>query len=42
MYHTLHDFTIHVKTAGYIMAAILLLGIVPFWLYLLGGERKKK
>ena len=42
MYNTLHDFTLHVKTVGYIMAAILLLGIVPFWPYLTGGERKKK
>jgi hypothetical protein len=42
MYNVLHDFTIHVKTAGYLTAAVLLILIVPFWLYLTGGEKKKK
>lgn len=42
MYHTLHDFTIHLKTSGYLTAAVLLILIVPFWLYLTGGENKRK
>ena len=42
MHHTLQDYTFYIKTAGYLMAAILLLGIVPFWLYLTGGEKKRK
>ena len=42
MYNTLHDFTIHVKTLGYLTAAVLLILLVPFWLYLTGGEKKKK
>jgi len=40
MYNTLGDFTIHVKTAGYLTAAVFLILIVPFWLYLTGGEKK--
>ena len=42
MHNTLHDFTLHVKTSGYLVAAILLILIVPFWLYLTGGEKKRK
>lgn len=42
MYDTLGDFTIHVKTLGYLTAAVLLILIVPFWLYLTGGEKKRK
>jgi hypothetical protein len=42
MYNTLHDFTLHVKTSGYLTAAILLILIVLFWLYLTGGDKKRK
>jgi len=42
MHSTLHDYTVYVKTAGYLMAAILLIGIIPFWMYMTGGDKKKK
>jgi hypothetical protein len=41
-YHVLQDFTALVKGMGYLFAAVLLIGLVPFWLYLTGGEDKTK
>jgi hypothetical protein len=42
MYHVLHDFTFFVKTCGYLTALFVLCMIVPFWVYLIGGEKKRK
>ena len=41
-YHVLQDFTAHVKGMGYLFAAVFMLGLIPFWLYLTGGEDKNK
>ena len=42
MFHTLQDFTAHAKGMGYLMAGVLLLLLIPFWLYLTSGEKKHK
>lgn len=41
-FHVLQDFTAWVKGSGYLTALFLLLAIVPFWLFLTGGDRKQK
>jgi len=42
MEHLLHDFTFFAKSSGYLAALVVLLAIVPFWIYLIGGENKRK
>ncbi|MBI5528542.1 MAG: hmc operon protein 4 [Deltaproteobacteria bacterium] len=41
-FHVLQDFSAFVKGLGYVFAAVFLIGLVPFWLYLTGGEDKTK
>ena len=41
-FHVLQDYMSFIKGSGYIVAAILLIGIIPFWMYLTGGEKKRK
>jgi hypothetical protein len=41
-FHVLQDFTAWIKASGYLVALFLLLAIVPFWVYLTGGERKHR
>lgn len=36
------DFTAWIKGAGYLVAAISMLGFIPFWFYLTGREKKRK
>ena len=42
MFHTLQDYTAHVKDVAYIMAGIILLLFVPFWYYLTKKVTRKK
>lgn len=42
MFQTLHDFTFFVKTSGYLTAAVVLVLVTSFWLYLTGGEKRRK
>jgi hypothetical protein len=41
-YLVLQDFTALAKAMGYVFAGVCLLGLIPFWLYLTGGEDKGK
>jgi hypothetical protein len=36
--HTLFDFLTHTKGLAYIVAAVLLAGFIPFWLFLTERE----
>ena len=42
MYYVLHDFTFFIKSSGYLAALAILLLIIPFWVYLMGGDKKRK
>lgn len=37
--HTLHEFMLHTKSQLYPLAAIFLMSLVGFWMYLTGGEK---
>ncbi len=41
MYHVLQDFTAHAKTVSYILAGIIMLGFVVFWVYLNKKKTRK-
>ena len=41
-YHVLQDFTAWIKASGYLTALFLFLAIIPFWLFLTGGDRKRR
>jgi hypothetical protein len=42
MFQTLHDYTFFVKSSGYLTAAVVLVLVMTFWLYLTGAEKKRK
>ena len=39
-YHTLFDFLTMTKGTCYVIAGIVLVGFIPFWLYLTEREQK--
>jgi hypothetical protein len=39
--HTLFDFLTHTKGMTYIVAAVLLIGFVPFWKFLTEREKER-
>lgn len=41
MFYTLQDFTAFVKESGYILAGLVLLAFIPFWIYLTRREGKR-
>lgn len=41
MHNTLHEFTFDVKTIGYIVAAVVLVLFIPFYLFLTDREKKE-
>ncbi len=41
MYHVLQDFTAHAKATSYILAGIIMLGFVVFWVYLNKKKTRK-
>lgn len=41
MVHTLFDFLTYTKAIGYVVAAVLLIGFVPFWNFLTERERER-
>ena len=42
MFHTLQDFTAHAKGVSYLLAGLILLAFVPFWLFLTKKVSRKK
>lgn len=40
MMHTLFDFMTYTKGMTYIVAGLLMVGFIPFWLYLTERENK--
>jgi len=41
MHETLHEFTLHVKTIGYFIAALVMILFIPFYLFLTDREKKE-
>jgi hypothetical protein len=40
--HTLFDFLTHTKAVGYIVAGLLLVSFIPFWLFLTEREEQDR
>jgi len=38
MFHTLHEFTFHVESVGYLVSLLVLVGFIPFWRFLTDRE----
>ncbi len=38
MHHTLHEFTFHVESIGYLLSLVILVGFIPFWRFLTERE----
>lgn len=41
MFYTLQDFLHHTKGLVYVLGAVVLLGFIPFWLFLTDRQRQK-
>jgi len=42
MYHVLQDFTSHAKGTSYVMALLIMLAMIPFWIFLTRKVTRKK
>ena len=38
--HTLQEFLHHTKGMGYVLALVILVAMIPFWLFLTDRERR--
>ncbi len=38
MHNTLHEFTFHVESFGYLLSLLILVGFIPFWRFLTDRE----